>query len=213
LQTITSSGDLSWTPQSLYTADGIDAARSGAIDSLQTTAMSTQVTGPCKVVFYWGVSSEADYDFLRFYIDNVEQEAVSGELGWTRKGFLIPAGTHTLKWSYSKDEFTISGLDSGFVDRFAIHYDADGDGIYSDVEDYFGTSDNNAFSQPTTSLSRAAGTTFTFASVPGNDYRVEYSDDLTHWSAVLVTATSTTTTWTDLNATNKLRRFYRVAIP
>lgn len=212
-QTITTSGDLSWTPNWLYTADGDDAARTGAIDHDQTSEMSTQITGPCKVVFYWGVSSEDGYDFLRFSIDNVEQEAISGEVGWTRKAFIIPAGTHTLKWSYSKDEATVSGLDSGFLDRFSIHHDADGDGIHDDLESWFGTSDSNFNSQPTTSLSRTSGTSITFPSVAGNDYLVEFSNDLIHWSAVLVTATGTTTTWTDLNAANKTQRFYRVAIP
>jgi hypothetical protein len=126
---------------------------------------------------------------------------------------VLGAGTHTLKWTYSKDEATISGLDSGLVDRFSIHHDADGDGIYDDMESWFGTSDSNFNSRPVTTLDRTSGTTFTFPSVPGNDYRVEYSDDLVHWSAVLITATGTSTTWTDLNAVNKPRRFYRVAIP
>lgn len=212
-QTITASGDLSWTPNWLYTSDGDDAARTGAIDHNQSSEMSTQVTGPCEVIFYWGVSSEDGYDFLRFSIDNVEKESISGEVGWTRKAFIVPAGTHTLKWSYSKDEATVSGLDSGFLDRFSIHHDADGDGIYDDMESWFGTSDNDFTSQPFTSLTRTASASLTFPSVPGNDYLVEFSDDLTEWSAVIVTATGTTTTWTDLNAVNKPRRFYRVAIP
>ncbi|MDZ4286489.1 MAG: S8 family serine peptidase [Prosthecobacter sp.] len=213
-QVITSSGDLSWTPQWLYSSDGDDAARSGAIANEQSSVMTTEVAGPCKIVFYWGVSSEPNYDYLRFFIDNVEQAAISGEVGWTRKGYLIPAGTHTLKWAYSKDEATVGGLDSGFVDRFAIHYDADGDGIYSDVEEWFGTSDSDAGNLPFTALSRDAATTLTFASVSGNAYRVETSDDLIYWTpATIITATSASTAWTDLNAGNKMRRFYRVAIP
>ncbi len=212
-QTITSAGNLSWTPQGLYTHDGSDAARSGPIGSLQQSVMSTSVTGPCKVTFYWGVSSEEDYDFMRFFIDDVEKEAISGEVGWTRKGFLIPAGSHTLKWTYSKDEFTTSGLDSGLVDQFEIHHDNDGDGIYSDLETYFGTSDNDVSSQPRTTLSRTSSTTLQFPSVSGNDYRIEYSDDLIKWTSVIVSATGANTTWTDLNAVNKMRRFYRVGIP
>ncbi len=212
-QTVTTSGDLSWTPQQLYTSDGEDAARSGPIDNLQESLMTTAVTGPCKVTFYWGVSSEKDYDFLRFYIDDAEQDAISGEVGWTRKGFLVPAGTHTLKWAYVKDDFTASGLDSGFVDQFAIHHDNDGDGIHSDLEEWFGTSDDDSTSLPRTVISRTSGTTLEFPSVSGNDYRVEYSDDLIEWRAVIVTATGPTTTWTDLNAVKKTRRFYRVVIP
>ncbi|MBK8093927.1 MAG: S8 family serine peptidase [Verrucomicrobiaceae bacterium] len=212
-RTFATTGDKTWLPQWLYARDGEDAARSGPVDHEESCEMSTEVTGPCKVTFYWGVSSEEDYDFLRFYIDGVETDSISGEVGWTRKGFLIPAGTHLLKWSYSKDEATASGLDSGFVDTFEVHTDADGDGFYSDLETYFGTSDSNVNAQPQTTLSRSTSTVLSFPSVAGNDYRIEYSDDLKKWTPVIVTATSASTTWTDANAVNKSKRFYRVAIP
>ncbi|MBE2283225.1 MAG: S8 family serine peptidase [Prosthecobacter sp.] len=212
-QTITTSGDLSWVPQQLYTSDGDDAARSGPIGNLQQTVMTTEVTGPCKLTFYWGVSSEADYDFLRFYIDDVEKDAISGEVGWSRQKFLIPPGTHTLKWAYIKDDFTASGLDSGFVDRLAMSQDSDGDGIYADDETWFGTSDSDVNSRPQFVLSRNTSTTLQFPSVSGNDYRIEYSDDLIKWTPVIITAAGASTTWTDLNAVNKTRRFYRVVIP
>ena len=212
-QAFTTTGDLTWTPQELYSSDGDDAARSGAIGNLQSTHMSTTVTGPCKVTFYWGVSSEADYDFLRFYLDDVEQAAISGEVGWTRRSFLVPAGLHTLKWSYLKDDFVASGLDSGFVDRLAFHLDNDGDGMHADIESWFGTSDSDPGSQPQPVVSRTGGTTLQFPTVPGHDYVVEYSEDLKSWTAVTITATGTSTTWTDANATGKVRRFYRLAIP
>ena len=150
---------------------------------------------------------------MRFYIDDVEKDAVSGEMGWTRMAYVLPAGTHTLKWTYTKDQATVSGLDSGFVDTFEVHTDADGDGIHSDLESYFGTSDSNANAQPQISVNRAASTALTFSSVNGNDYRVEYSDDLKKWTPVIVTGTGATTTWTDSNAVNKVQRFYRVLIP
>ncbi len=212
-QVMTTTGDLEWTPQWLYAHDGSDAARSGPIGNLEESVMTTQVTGPCKVTFYWGISSEADYDFMRFYMDDVEQDAISGEVGWTRKGFLVSTGTHTLKWNYKKDDFTRSGLDSGLVDQFEIHQDSDGDGVYTDEETYFGTSDNAASSLPQFTVNRAAATTLQFPSVSGNDYRVEYSDDLKKWTPVIVTATGSVTTWTDTNVGTKTRRFYRVLIP
>lgn len=213
-QTFASSGDLSWFPQSIYySSDTQDAARTGAIGHGQSSVLSTDVTGPCKVVFYWAVSSESDFDYLRFFIDDVEQASISGEVGWTRKGFLVPAGTHTLKWSYTKDAATIGGLDSGFVDRFSIFFDGDGDGVHSDIEEWFGTSDSDPASRPATTLSRTTTTTLTFPSVSGKEYRIEYSEDMIDWTPVLVTATAASTTWTDLNAVNKTKRFYRVAIP
>jgi len=212
-QSFTTAGDLIWVPQWLYAHDGVDAARSGPIGDLQHSEMSTSVTGPCKATFYWGVSSEADCDFLRFYIDGVEQEAISGEVGWTRKGYLIPAGTHTLKWDYIKDNYNASGLDSGLVDQFGIYFDMDGDGIYSDLETWFGTSDTDPRSFPQTILSRTTSTTLQFPSVPNNDYLIEYSDDMQTWTPYIFTATGASSIWTDLDAVKKTSRFYRVGIP
>ena len=212
-QSFATSGDLPWVPQWLYAHDGVDAARSGPITDSQHSQMTTQVTGPCKVVFYWGVSSEPNYDFLRFYIDDVQKDAISGEVGWTRMGYLIPAGTHTLKWDYIKDEATSSGLDSGLVDQFGIYFDADGDGVYSDLEAWFGTSDSDPRSFPATVLSHGASTTLQFPSVLNNDYLIEYSDDMQNWTSEIFTATGSSSTWTDLNAFKKTQQFYRVGIP
>jgi len=213
-QVITSSGDLAWRPQALYSHDGSDAARSGEIGDLQDSVMSTQVTGPTKATFYWGISSEADYDYLRFYIDDVEQAAISGEVGWTLKEFVIPAGTHTLKWAYIKDDFVRSGLDSGFVDEFKLYADADGDGFWADEEAAFGTSDTDPGTGPRAEVtSNIAGPTLQFPSVIGRQYRVQHSPDLQTWTTATLTATSTTTTWTDPGAGTAERRFYRVMAP
>jgi hypothetical protein len=209
---INSTGDLPWGPQFLYSHDGSDAARSGAIQDLQKSEMSTSVVGPAKISFYWGISSEADYDYLRFYIDGVEQEAISGEVGWALREHKIPAGTHTLKWAYIKDDFVRSGLDSGFVDEFTLNLDADGDGIWADEEAAFGTSDSNAGEKPFTRMTSVSptGTTIEFPSVIGNQYRVQHSADLQTWISVPITATSTLTSWSDTASSSAERRFYRV---
>jgi len=215
-QTVATSGDVIWAAQRFYTSDGSDAARSGEIDHLQESVMTTEVTGPCKVIFYWAVSSETDYDFHRFYLDDVEKGAISGGINWKREAVLVPAGAHTLKWVYRKDAATSAGLDCGFVDRFSIYQDSDGDGIHSDIETWFGTSDAEPASLPFPTITRSGGTTvLQFSTVVGNDYRIQYSEDLKDWTSVpgIITATGSLTTWTDLNAVNKTRRFYRVVIP
>ncbi len=213
---VTTSGNVPWAPQDFYTTDGKDAARSGAIADEGESVMNTEVTGPCKVVFYWAVSSETSCDFLRFYVDETLKESISGDSGWRRHGFLIPAGTHALKWSYQKDQLTAAGLDAGFVDRLGVYRDLDGDGIHEDLEAWFGTSDQAPTLVPNVRITRSGNTTsLTFPTVAGNDYRIEYSDDLVSWTRYpgTITATGTSTTWIDLNATNKPRRYYRVLIP
>lgn len=207
-------GSVGWAPQIIYSHDAQDAARSGAIGDLSESVMTTEIVGPAKGSFYWGVSSEPDYDYLRFYIDDVEQAAIEGEVGWTLYNFTLPAGTHTLKWSYIKDNFVRSGLDAGFVDQLNIIGDADGDGFFADAEAHFGTSDNEANSTPRASVVYSpTGATIQFPSVAGKSYRVEKSDDLVIWTPVTVVATGATTTYVDVDAMNAPRRFYRVAMP
>lgn len=213
-QAFVTTGSVGWAPQTLYSHDDQDAARSGAIGDLSQSVMTTVVEGPAKGSFYWGVSSEATYDYLRFYIDDVEQAAIEGEVGWTLRTFTLPAGTHTLKWAYIKDDFVRSGLDAGFVDQLNLIRDADGDGYFADVEAHFGISDFDANSKPRATVSYGlTGAALAFPSISGKSYLVEHSDDLIEWFPETVTASGTTTIYLDPGSVGVPRRFYRVGVP
>jgi len=122
--------DLSWSTDSdseygnwfgqstTYYYDG-DAAQSGRIGNgnNQASWIQTNVTGPGSITFYWNVSSEAGYDFLRFFIDGIEQASISGEEDWHQMSFDISDGSHTLKWAYTKDEYVKAGSDCGWLDK------------------------------------------------------------------------------------------------
>ena len=75
------------------------------------------MTGPGTISFWWKVSSESNYDFLRFYIGSAEQQRISGNVDWQEESFEVPAGTHTLKWQYDKDGSVTHGYDCGWVDQ------------------------------------------------------------------------------------------------
>ena len=98
--------------------EGTYAARSAQIgnnaNSILTVTHSNAFDDTLS--FYYTVSSEADYDFLIFYIDNQQQEQWSGNVNWTRAAYFIPAGTHTYKWEYKKDRYTASGQDRAMID-------------------------------------------------------------------------------------------------
>jgi hypothetical protein len=80
--------------------------------------MQTTVSGPGTVTFYGKVSSEADYDFLEFYIDGSLQDQIGGSANWQQKTYTISTfGSHTLEWRYVKDKGTDSGSDRGWVDE------------------------------------------------------------------------------------------------
>lgn len=67
--------------------------------------------------FDYSVSSESGYDFLIFKIDGKVINKWSGEVSWTNASFRIPAGEHTLSWSYKKDGSVKKGNDLAMVDN------------------------------------------------------------------------------------------------
>ncbi len=113
----TSGGDNGWIAQSTTSYSGGDAAQSGAIGHSQSSYLETSITGPGTLSFYWKVSSESNYDYLRFYLDGVEQVgSISGESGWLEQVYTVDSGVHTLRWTYDKDYSVSSGSDAGWVD-------------------------------------------------------------------------------------------------
>ena len=75
------------------------------------------------IVFYRNVSSENNYDFFRFYIDNVRMEEASGtDNSWTRRAYFVAEGTHTFKFSYEKDQSVSNGSDCAWIDNLKLPY-------------------------------------------------------------------------------------------
>ena len=118
--TWSSGGDAHWFGQTATSYYGGDAAQSGPIiEDIedQSTWVRTTVTGPGTLSFYWKVSSEANYDFLEFYIDNALQSSISGEVNWQQKSYSVASGSHVLQWMYGKDRDTSVGSDKAWLDR------------------------------------------------------------------------------------------------
>ncbi|OGD18269.1 MAG: hypothetical protein A2W03_14100 [Candidatus Aminicenantes bacterium RBG_16_63_16] len=106
-----------WYGQTTTYYAGNDAAQSAVITHNEETAMATTVLGPGTVTWQWRISSEASYDYAYFYIDSNWSWRYSGiGSSWYLVTQAIPAGVHTLRWSYKKDESVSSGSDCAWVD-------------------------------------------------------------------------------------------------
>lgn len=113
-------GAAGWQPQVVITHDSQDAGQSGAIGHSQESWMETTVVGPGSLTFWWKVSSEPGFDYLRFTVDGVEQAgitAISGTVDWQQRSQSIASGSHVLRWRYSKDGSVNAGSDAGWVDE------------------------------------------------------------------------------------------------
>lgn len=120
---LTTGGSANWATQTSVKYAGTYAAKSGTITHSQTTQMSHTVVVPAggaTLSFYYNVSSEVSCDYLRFYIDGVQQNQWSGAIGWTQQTYILAAGSRTLRWEYSKDSSVNSGTDAAYIDNITI---------------------------------------------------------------------------------------------
>ena len=112
-----SSGDARWQTTTRERHSGSFCAESGSIEDGESTVL--QVTLNCvsgHITFYRKISSESDYDYLKFYIDGSEKGDWSGEEDWSEESFSVTTGTRTFKWIYSKDGSVSNGDDTAWID-------------------------------------------------------------------------------------------------
>jgi hypothetical protein len=112
-------GEGAWSGQGDTTHDASDAAQNGATGDNEFASLSSTVTFPADgtISFWWKVSSEEHFDFLRFFIDGKPQAEVSGAVDWRQATFLVGSGEHTLAWEYRKDSCCTDGDDTAWVDQ------------------------------------------------------------------------------------------------
>lgn len=107
-----------WYYQNNFAYYGGDAAQCGYYPSANVqSTFQTTVDGAGDIVFFWKVSSEANHDYLEFYVNNVMQIRISGEQDWAMITPIHINGPSTLRWQYMKDGSGSSGHDTGWVDR------------------------------------------------------------------------------------------------
>ena len=167
----TMGGNANWTVVTDNPYEGIYCARSGNISDSQVSDMEVtlSVTGDGNISFYRKVSSESNYDYLRFYIDGTMIAQWSGNLAWGQVSYPVSAGVHTFLWKYYKDSSVSTGEDCVWIDYiefpspevpvfYETKFEEGGnlpDGWYNDTGDDF---DWTVFSGPTPTRA-AFGTT------------------------------------------------------
>jgi hypothetical protein len=115
------SGAAAWTVAG-NAWEGQWCARSGSIGNNQTSRMALTQTflAAGTATFQARISTEDNYDFLKVYLDGIAQQSLSGVIAWSEYSVAIPAGTHTLMFSYEKDGSMAEGEDAVYVDMLVL---------------------------------------------------------------------------------------------
>ena len=112
--------DYPWSITSNNPYEGTYSMMSGCAgvdNGSSSIEITVDVPVDCKMSFYHRISSENNWDWGYFYIDDVEKSKVSGEQDWAYVEYNISEGVHTYRWNYTKDYSMSSGEDTYYVDN------------------------------------------------------------------------------------------------
>ncbi|MEI6462307.1 MAG: hypothetical protein WCO33_01400 [bacterium] len=122
-------GNQNWTRTGTQYQNGSYSAMSGnsGFNINSYLKRSAQVFSNTTLSFYWKVSSESNYDWLLFCLDNDSctkssgyNTRISGEVGWVQVNIPLTAGYHSLYWSYQTDGSVANGLNAGWIDNIVL---------------------------------------------------------------------------------------------
>jgi len=117
----TEGADQSWEVSYEESSTGVASLSNEAIGDLRSASIEVSGGYAAGELSFWvKVSSEADFDFFRLYIDGQERLELSGEVRWQRVSFPVSAGAHRFEWRYSKDVDTSSGKDGVWIDEVVL---------------------------------------------------------------------------------------------
>ena len=125
-------GNADWSIDSQQYFEGGYSARSGNIgdNTVSTLELTMDVIESGSISFHKRVSCENVgsvsgnyYDYLAFYIDDIEQGRWAGEVAWSQNSYNVDAGEHTFKWRFIKDQDSgevNSGEDAVWIDNITF---------------------------------------------------------------------------------------------
>ena len=117
----TMTGNKSWYVTSSTVASGSYSLRSGSITHNQSSCFSfTESTTSGSFSFYYRISSESGYDYLRFYLNGSQLVYGSGSQSWTQYVRSVSSGINTFRWCYTKDSSVSSGYDTAWIDNIQM---------------------------------------------------------------------------------------------
>ena len=113
------SGNQPWYVSTYQPYEGSYCLQSGAIADNESSVISLNavVLMSDSLTFIYRTSSEAGWDFLKLIIDGVVQDEWSGISSWNEVAVLLTTGSHTISFSYEKDNVNAVGMDCAWLDK------------------------------------------------------------------------------------------------
>ena len=118
------SSDYPWTITTTSPYEGTYCMKSGGAgvaNVVSDMSVTVDVPNDGLISFFAKISCESNWDYGYFYIDGTQVGSFTGAGNWTEKKYDITAGTHTFKWSYTKDGSVNNNDDCFYVDYITFN--------------------------------------------------------------------------------------------
>ncbi|MFN0066437.1 MAG: Calx-beta domain-containing protein [Limisphaerales bacterium] len=191
-------GEAAWTITDVTAAGGRFSARSGLIGHSQSSRLILDYeTGPGAGTFDYRVSSEADWDWLEFWVDGARVAKWAGEVPWQTHTFNVTAGRHRFEWRYARDRNFVGGQDAAWIDNLDLPAAV--------------TVPTGALPAPTLALTPRAGGGMVVKVLgqSGRSYTLEASADMRTWRPVATQVMSGALLFIEDTEGRSAIRFYR----
>ena len=117
-QNWSTTGQPAWEAQKTTSHDGQGAAQVSNTAAGERADLSTTVSGPLDLSFWWKVSSKPTTDFLAVLVDGAEKLRISGEQDWTQATLALGVGSHSITWRYQRQSSgAAGGQNSAWLDN------------------------------------------------------------------------------------------------
>ena len=189
-----------WTVQSNTVSSGTFAAQAGVIGDNGTSSLSLDGTSlGGEGAFDYKVSSEADWDYLEFYLNDALVQRWSGEVAWSTFTFNLPAGANHFEWRYVKDAGRSSDLDTAWLDNVQLRLRPAVDATSKATVKFLGFEEGKAKIEVQGQVNQS--------------YVIQASGNLNGWTDVTtISNTDGTFTVIDPDSAGKSPRFYRAVV-
>jgi len=115
-------GNEPWITTSYQPYEGNTCSKSGTITDSQTSILQLEldVVSQDSVAFFYRTSCEQDWDFLKFFLNNAQQNQWTGETPWNRVAYSVSPGLNTFKWVFQKDDLYSDFEDAVYLDNIRL---------------------------------------------------------------------------------------------
>jgi len=108
-----------WVEDLANTHDGVDALRNDALAIGKKVSLSTTVTGPGTLSFWYRMQAEMA-DIVQLYVDGKWAANFKGEQAWQQYTRTLDDGAHRLQWTFENRGTAPEGADTFWLDQVSF---------------------------------------------------------------------------------------------